>query len=85
MAQWLYLTSICLILGTVLAIFAIRAFAQVQQAKARLANDGAYQQIAEKAAAVQTENTAALNAIRASLSDVTARLAAVEKMLKEVG
>ena len=49
----------------------------VQQAKAKLASDGAYRELAEKSAASTTETAAAL-------ADIRARLTAVEKILKDV-
>ena len=45
----LYLLTLCLPLGTILLIFGMRYVSAVLQARARLANDGAYRQIAEKA------------------------------------
>jgi hypothetical protein len=79
-----YLLTLCLPLATVLIVFAMRYVSAVQQAKARLANDGAYRQIAEKSAAAQSETAAALSSIQAALADITPRLGAIEKILKEV-
>ncbi len=80
-----YYLTLCLPLATILLVFAMRYVSAVQQAKARLANDGAYQQIAEKAAAAQSETAAALASIQATLADAATRLTAIEKILKEVG
>lgn len=79
-----FFTSLSLFLGTVIAVFGIRAYATVQQAKARLGAEEAYRQIAEKAVAAQSETAAALAGLQAALSEVPARLAAVEKILKQV-
>ena len=84
MSEHLYLLSICLVLGTILLVFGIRAFSAVQQARVRIASDTAYRQIAEKAVTSASENTTALAAIQAALTDVRTRLTAVEKILKEV-
>jgi hypothetical protein len=84
MTEYLYLATICLPLVTILLVFGMRYVSAVQQAKARLANDDAYRQIAEKAANAQSETATALASIQASLSDVRTRLTAVEKILKEV-
>jgi hypothetical protein len=62
----------------------MRYFSAVQQAKARLANDDAYRQVAEKAVATQSENATTLASIQSALADVRARLTAIEKVLKEV-
>jgi hypothetical protein len=84
MSAVIYLLTLCLILGTILAIFAMRYVQAIRQAKARLANDGAYREIAEKAAAAQSETATTLSSIETALVDVRTRLAAIEKILKEV-
>lgn len=84
MSETIYLLTLSLPLGTILLVFGMKHFAAVQQARARLANDEAYQQLAAQAAASQAETAASLAALNATLTDVRMRLAAVEKMLKEV-
>ena len=84
MSEHVYLMTIGLPLVTVLLVFAIRAVAAVLQARARLANEGAYRELAEKAAAAQSENAALLTALQAAVADIGARLVAVEKILKQV-
>lgn len=79
-----YLLTICLPLLTLLLVFGMRYLSAVLQARARFANDEAYRQLAEKAAAAQAAAAAALSSIDANLADVKSRLAAVEKVLKEV-
>jgi hypothetical protein len=74
----LYLFSICLPFVTILLVFGMRYYALIQQAKARLASDEAYRQIAEKAVA---DHGAAATA----LTSIETRLAAIEKILKDVG
>ena len=81
----LYYMTLCLPLATILLIFAMRYVSAIQQAKARLANDGAYQQIAAKAAAAEAQTAAALASIQAALADAGTRLTAIETILKEVG
>jgi len=78
MSTPLYLFSICLPFVTVLLVFGMRYFALIQQARARLASDDAYRQIAEKAVADQ-------GAAATALSSIETRLAAIEKILKDVG
>lgn len=84
MSEYLYLLSICLVLGTILLVFGMRYFSAVQQAKVRLAGDEAYRKIAEKAVAAESENATVLSSIQAALADVRTRLTAIEKILKEV-
>ena len=54
MTTTLYLLTLVLPLATVLIVFGMRYFAKVQQAKARLANDDAYRQIADRAVCTQS-------------------------------
>lgn len=77
MSETIYLLTICIPLGTMLVIFGMKYFARVQEARARLATDDAYRQLAAQAAASQAETAAAL-------ADLKSRLTAIEKMLKEV-
>jgi len=84
MTELLYLLTIGLPLATILIVFGMRYLAMIQQAKARLANDDAYRQTAEKAAAAAAETAAALAAIQVSMADTATRLAAIEKVLKAV-
>lgn len=84
MSERVYLLTLCLPLATVLLVFFMRYLSQVLQARARLASDEAYRQLAEKAAASQSASAAALASIDATLADLKARVAGVEKVLKEV-
>jgi Tfp pilus assembly protein PilO len=84
MTTTLYLVTLVLPLATVLIVFRMRYFAQIQQAKAQLANDDAYRQIAERAVTTQSETATTLSALQSTLADVSARMAAVETILKAV-
>lgn len=84
MSATIYLLTLCLPLATLLLIFGMRTLSAVLQARARLANDDAYRQLAEKAAASQAATATALAAIEANLVELKARVAGVEKVLKEV-
>ncbi len=84
MTTILYLLTLVLPLATILIVFGMRYYAIVQQAKARLANDDAYRQLAESASAAQSQIATSLAAMEANLSDVRTRMAAVETILKAV-
>jgi hypothetical protein len=84
MTAFLYLLTLVLPLATILIVFTMRYYAIVQQAKARLANDDAYRQLAESASAAQSQIATSLAAMEASLSDLRTRMAAVETILKAV-
>jgi hypothetical protein len=84
MTEILYLLTLVLPLATILIVFAMRYYATIQQAKARLANDDAYRQLAESASAAQSRIATSLAAMEADVSDLRARMAAVETILKAV-
>jgi hypothetical protein len=84
MHEHVYLLTIGLPLLTILLVFGMRYYAAIQQAKARLANDDAYRVIADKAASAQADTANALASMDATLADLRTRLAAVEKILKQV-
>lgn len=80
MSAPIYLFSICLPFVTLLIIFGMKYFAAIQQAKA----NEAYRQLAAQSAAQQAEMLSTLTALRASAAETSTRLAAVEKLLKQV-
>lgn len=84
MTTMLYLLTLVLPLATILIVFGMRSYAAVQQAKARLANDDAYRQLAESASAAHSQIATSLAAMEANLSDVRTRMTAVEAILKAV-
>ena len=84
MSEPLYLISIGLMLGTVLAIFAMKYLSSIRQAQARIAAENSYHELAQKAVATQAENATALSAIRTELVEIKSRLGTVEKILKDV-
>ncbi|TFW35897.1 hypothetical protein [Massilia horti] len=84
MSETMYVITLGLPLGTILIVFGMKYFSAIQQAKARHASDEAYRQIAAGAVSAQAEAAARLASIDATLADVATRLAAVEKVLKEV-
>ena len=84
MSEHVYFITIALPAATILIVFGMRYASAVLQARARLANDDAYRQTAEKAAVAGAETAAALAAIQTSMADTASRLAAIEKVLKAV-
>ncbi|MBA5636300.1 hypothetical protein H3H37_04460 [Duganella sp. LX20W] len=84
MSESVFLLTICLPLITIIVVFGMRSYAAIQQAKARLANDNAYRQLAEQAAAAQAETARRLASMDAALGELKSRVATVEKVLKEV-
>ncbi len=84
MMTWVYFLTISLFLGTFLTVFGMKYFSAAFAARARLANDNAYRVLAEKAVATSSDNQASLAAIQAELTKLSASLATVEKVLKQV-
>lgn len=84
MSTSVYLLTIGLPLATILLVFGMKYFSAVFAARARLAGDEAYRGLAQKAAAAQAENQAALAAIQAEMARLAASLAAIEKILRQV-
>ncbi len=84
MSENTYFFTISLFFLTIILIFGMRYVAAIQQARARLANDDAYRQLAASAAASQADTAARLASIDANVAEVRARLGVVEKVLKEV-
>ena len=85
MTNILYLLTICIPMGTIAFIFALRYHASIVQAKSRLANDDAYRRIAETAAGAEAATATVLTAIQGAMADAATRLTAIEKILKDVG
>jgi len=84
MTEVFYLLTLTLPLATILIVFGMRYHAKIQQAKARLANDDAYRQLAEGVSATQSRIAASLSVMETTLSDLRTRLTAVETILKAV-
>lgn len=66
-------------------VFFMKYISEILQARVRLAQDEAYRDLAAKAVAAQTEAAKTLATCAATLEDLQARLASVEKILKDVG
>lgn len=84
MSESVYLITLCLPLGTLLLIFGMKYFATIRQAQGRAAQDEAYRKLAERAAQTEAGAAAMLAAIQGSLAGLEARMASIEKILKDV-
>ncbi len=80
-----FLLPTVLVLLTVLLVFGMRYASGAWQARLRLADEGRFRSLAERTEAAQAATAASLATAQAELSDVRARLASIEKMLREVG
>ena len=84
MSTSVYFLTLAVFFGTILLVFGMKYSSAAVAARARIANEAAYQALVERVAAAQTEQQAALSAIQAELSKVSASLSGVEKILKQV-
>jgi chromatin segregation and condensation protein Rec8/ScpA/Scc1 (kleisin family) len=65
-------------------IYFMKYLAAIKQARVRAEQDGTYRDLALKMTASQAEMAAAMTTLTGSLADVQARMAGLEKILKEV-
>ena len=84
MSTEVFLTTLSLIFGTILLVFAMKYFSTVLAARAKLANDDSLRTLAQQAVAAQSENRATLSSMRDEIAKLSASLAAVEKILRQV-
>lgn len=77
MSEPIYLLTIFMPLATVFLIFGMRFIVAVKKAKLQAEGEEAYRLIAQRAVAAQEQTAVAL-------ADLQARLASIEKVLKEV-
>jgi hypothetical protein len=75
-----YLLFVAPIVVTIVAIFGMKYFSALFQARARIANDAQYRALAEKAVGMDAD----LAAIRAELAKLVSSVAQVEKILRQV-
>jgi Tfp pilus assembly protein PilO len=81
----IYLLSMCVMFGTILAVFSLKYWSAAVAAKEQTANTEGYRKLAADAVTAQTGNAATLAAIQSELAEVKTRLTAVENILKAVG
>lgn len=84
MTEPVYFLTIGLVFGTILVVFGMRYYSAYQQAKARIAHEQTYRELATIAVADQAATATAISSGQAALADIATRLTAIEKVLKEV-
>uniref|UniRef100_UPI0013D1FB78 hypothetical protein n=1 Tax=Enterobacter bugandensis TaxID=881260 RepID=UPI0013D1FB78 len=62
----------------------MKFIAAARSDRLRLAGESGYRVLAERAAVAQVANTASLATLQADLADMKGRLAAIEKLLRDV-
>lgn len=84
MEPFLYLLTLAVMAGTPLIIFGLKYWSAAYQARAKAKADEAYRALAQQSATAQSESAASLSAIQNDVAQITARLTAVENILKAV-
>jgi hypothetical protein len=84
MPEYLYLLTLLLPLATLLIIFGFKYGSAAYQARVRGVADTAYRDLAQSASAAQSATASSLAAMQAEVTQITASLAAVTKILKDV-
>lgn len=83
--QAFYLITLILPLVTILIVFGMKYWSEAVQSHSARVGEEAYRELAERAVAAQRDNATALSAIQAEVAKLSGSLAAVEKILKQVG
>ena len=85
MSTLVFFTTVGLIIGTILLVFAMHYASKFLTARSVSAAEAAYQALVEKSVALQAQNEATLAVIKAELAAMSTSLASVEKFLKQGG
>jgi signal transduction histidine kinase len=80
----IFLIVTILVLVTILSIFAMKYLSAARQAQLQRGSEDNYRDLAERAVKAHEENAVTLASLRQAVSEVGARLANVEKVLKDV-
>jgi hypothetical protein len=79
-----FLLVTILVLVVILLIFGMKYFSGARTARLRITSEDAYGDLAARAVKAQEESATALSSLKSSVTEIEARLARVEKVLKEV-
>jgi hypothetical protein len=84
MRPFYYVLTLLFLFGTPLIIFAMKYISSAYQARAKAGGDEAYRELAQRAAAAQSETAVSLASMKSELTAIGTRLSAVEQILKAV-
>jgi hypothetical protein len=84
MSEYLYLLTLLLFFGTIALAFGMKYLAATRQARSRVLVEDAYRELAGKAVEAQSRNASSLTAIEAEITQITARLASIDDILRAV-
>ena len=80
-----FLLITILVLVTILLIFAMKFFSDARQARLGIAGANDYRDLAQRAVKLHSDSATFMANTQSDLSEIKTRLAAVEKLLKDVG
>lgn len=80
-----FLLVTILVLLTTLLIFAMKFFSDARQARLGIAGANDYRDLAQRAVQLHSDSATFMANTQSDLSEIKTRLAAVEKLLKDVG
>jgi biopolymer transport protein ExbD len=80
-----FLLVTILVLVTILLIFAMKYFSTARQVRLGIAGANDYRELAQKAVQLHSDSATFMANTQSDLSEIKNRLAAVEKLLKDVG
>ncbi len=83
--QWMLMAAFIATLVTIIAVVVLWRGMEVARTSLKAENDAGYRKLAEAAAAAQELIAAEQKSTRVALEEMRDRLAAVEKLLREVG
>jgi 5-bromo-4-chloroindolyl phosphate hydrolysis protein len=85
MADDTYLYSVFWFVVLIVSVFAMQMISTVVKARAKMAEEGDYRRLAERAVMALEQQTDCIEALRSDLAAARTSLANVEKILKQVG
>jgi hypothetical protein len=84
MQPFYYVLTLLFLFGTPLIVFAMKYMSSAYEARAKARADETYRDLAQKAAAAQSETVASLASMQSELTAIGTRLSAIEHILKAV-
>jgi hypothetical protein len=79
-----FLLVTILVLVTISLVFAMKFFSDARQAQLGIAGTNDYRELAQRAVQLHADSTTFMASTQSDLSEIKTRLAAVEKLLKDV-
>ena len=79
-----FLLVTVLALATIVLVFGMKYFSGTRQSRMNVIQESRYRELAENAIAAQATTAASLSSVQADLAGVKTKLAAIDRVLREV-